>query len=887
MTSGVLAAPARAVAAPARGGPAAPPLARHLLLALAAALLTTAAGFVPGVEDGPSVTLNLSAVVVVAVLLARSASRTAHPRAWRCYSAAVLAGGAGAVVASMLLPWGQTALGSVPGQLLVVAAIGQMIDRRALRAARAQLATSFALFVVADLLVVHTTYHLFVPVTGEPALSATVTLFALLFCTALCTGVSLLAMSVSGTAGRRVAGLVFAGQCAASVASTASAVTTGPQPLQYVACGASVLGLALVLVACRHDVPAAGARRPDPVAYSSRLGSLLPHATATVGGVMLLSSVWITGEVTVFGTGLGAVGLCLLFAHQTASWRAQDQLTTRLQHSEAYFRALVRSSADPVVILDDQLTVRWVSPSITDLLGLDPARIVGGRMTDVVHPEDAAGVTGALASAGEAGATKTRSARVRHVDGRWRLIQAQVRDLRSDPDVGGLVLYCRDVTATARAAVEPDLALSTSDPATGLPNRSALTTRLGALLRDPAVPTTSLVLVAVDGLPGTDDPTVLRELTTRFTRVLRGDDWLARSGSAEFAVLVDGTIADAEVVATRLVAAVEPVATGTGTLRLTAVAGIAPLGADVDAGEGLRRGDLALRSARAAGPGRVRRHSDALRITQDRQESLRADLDRALADGQLRLVYQPVVDLALHRTVSVEALLRWRHPVYGEVSPAEFVPLAEESALITELSRWVLTEAMTTIAALPHRDLGVAVNISARHVRSGELVADVLRALETSGLPATRLVLEITESVLLDDAHVVDDLAALRQLGVRIAVDDFGTGWSSLAYLVGLPIDVLKMDRQFLSDVETDPQRRALCASVLHLGSSLGLSVVVEGVETEPELQLLRDMGHRYIQGFLLARPMDVAALPAGLPGIAGPGTATGVTSTAARRTSS
>jgi len=384
------------------------------------------------------------------------------------------------------------------------------------------------------------------------------------------------------------------------------------------------------------------------------------------------------------------------------------------------------------------------------------------------------------------------------------------------------------------------------------------------------------VLLGVEGLPDGDDPAVLREVTTRLTRVLRGNDWLARSGAGEFAVLVDGTIADAEVVATRLVAAVEPVGTGTGTgtLRLTAVAGIASLGSDADASEGLRRGDLALRSARAAGPGRVRRHSDALRITQDRQESLRADLDRALERGQLRLVYQPVVDLALHRTVSVEALLRWRHPTYGEVSPAEFIPLAEESVLITEISRWVLTEAMTTVAALPHRDLGVAVNVSARHVRSGELVDDVLAALETSGLPGSRLVLEITESVLLDDDHVTDDLAALRRLGVRIAVDDFGTGWSSLAYLVGLPIDVLKMDRQFLSDVETDPQRRALCASVLHLGSSLGLAVVVEGVETEPELQLLRDMGHRYIQGFLLARPMDVSALPAGLPGIAGPGTA-------------
>jgi EAL domain-containing protein (putative c-di-GMP-specific phosphodiesterase class I) len=362
---------------------------------------------------------------------------------------------------------------------------------------------------------------------------------------------------------------------------------------------------------------------------------------------------------------------------------------------------------------------------------------------------------------------------------------------------------------------------------------------------------------------------VLRELTTRFSRVLRGDDWLARAGVSEFAVLVHGTIADAEVVASRLVAAVEAAATTGGTTaRLTAAAGVTPLSADVDAGEALRWGDLALRSARAAGAGRVRRHSDALRITQDREEALRADLEAALHGDHLHLVYQPVVDLALHRTVSVEALLRWRHPTYGDVSPTEFIPLAEESSLITEIGRWVLARATATVVALPHPDLAVAVNVSARHVRSGELVDDVLAALESSGLPSSRLILEITESVLLDDEHVVADLELLRRLGVRIAVDDFGTGWSSLAYLVGLPIDVLKMDRQFLADVETDPQRRALCSSVLHLGNSLGLAVVVEGVETQAELQLLRDMGHRFIQGYLLARPLDAAVLSRRLPGI-------------------
>ncbi|WP_269161173.1 putative bifunctional diguanylate cyclase/phosphodiesterase [Modestobacter sp. VKM Ac-2978] len=871
MTSGALAAPMRAMAAPTRSGPAAVrTLSRPLLLAVLAACATLSAGLLPGrTAVTVAVTVNFLAVLGALVLLTRTGRRSAHPAGWRWYTASVAVGAGGAMAAASVLPWGQTALGSVPGQLLVVVAILRMLDRASLRAARAQVATMFALFVIADLLTVHTLYHLTIARDGVLPLSETVALFALLASIALGTGFSLVLIAVCPAAQRPVGWLLFASQVATALAGACSSLASGPGLVQYLACGLSVLGLGLLVVACHADRPQPTADRRG--ADGSTLGAMLPHATALAGGSLLLLSVPVTGTLTIFGTTLGVLGLGALLAHQVVSWRTQQRLTTELQRSEAYFRTLVRGSADPVLILDDQLQVQWVSPAITALLGLDPQRIVGSSIAAAVHPDDAPGLVAALNStSGDASETKTRTARVRHLDGRWRLIQSQVRDLRGDPDVGALVLYCRDVSASAPQPAEPVVTFSTSDPATGLPNRSALTQRLAATLRAPSAGSASLIVLGVDGLPAGDDVAVLRELTTRFARALRGDDWLARSGVSEFAVLVSGTVADAEVIAGRLVAAVEPVATGNGTLRLTAAAGVTPVDADADAGEALRGGDLALRSARAAGPGRVRRHSDALRITQQREETLRTDLDRALAEGQLRLVYQPVVDLALHRTVSVEALLRWRHPVYGEVSPAEFVPLAEESALITELGRWVLAEATATVAALPHQDLAVAVNVSARHVRSGELVSDVLQALGSSGLSASRLVLEITESVLLDDEHVTDDLAALRRLGVRIAVDDFGTGWSSLAYLVGLPIDVLKMDRQFLADVETDPQRRALCSSVLHLGTSLGLVVVVEGVETATELQLLRDMGHRFIQGYLLARPLDRAALTAQLPGLGG-----------------
>jgi diguanylate cyclase (GGDEF)-like protein/PAS domain S-box-containing protein len=856
------------VTAPVQGGATAA-LGRHLLLAVLAALLTLSAGLLP--KDAAvvvAVSLNFAAVPVVLAVLVRSGRTSSHPAGWRWFALCLLVGAVGALITGALLPWGQSAVGSVPGQLLAVVAVARMLDRGSLRAARGQLGTMLTLFVIADLLTVHSIYELFVP-DGMLRASQALALSALLVSIAIGTGVALVFISVARVHERRVGWLLFAAQTATAVGGAASTIATGPGAVQVLACASSVLGLALLVVACLADQPAsrpAGVRTPG----GSALGALLPHCTAMVGGALLLFSVPITGELTILGAALGVLGLGALLAHQIASWRTQQQLTHDLQRSEAYFRTLVRGSADPVLILDDQLRMTWVSPAITELLGVDPRRVVGVALADAVHPDDAPGLIAALNAAHDIDETKTRTARVRHADGRWRLIQSRVRDLRSDPDVGALVLYCRDVTAAAPPAAGPDLSVfSTQDPTTGLPNRTALTQRLAATLRGPAVDSRSLVLVGIDGLADGDDAAMLRELTARFSRVLRSEDWLARSGVSEFAVLVEGTMADAEVVASRLVGTVEPVATGPGAShRLTAAAGVAPLAADVDAGEVLRSADLALRSARVAGPGRIRRHSDALRITQDRDEALRADLADALHADRLHLVYQPVVDLALHRAVSVEALLRWTHPVYGEISPTEFIPLAEESSLITEIGRWVLTRATATIVALPHPDLGVAVNVSARHVRSGELVDDVLSALESSGLPAARLVLEITESVLLDDEHVVADLELLRRLGVRIAVDDFGTGWSSLAYLVGLPIDVLKMDRQFLTDIATDPQRRALCASVLHLGNSLGLAVIVEGVETQVELQLLRDMGHRFIQGYLLARPLDAVVLERRLPSI-------------------
>ncbi|RBY93915.1 hypothetical protein DQ244_00625 [Blastococcus sp. TBT05-19] len=561
--------------------------------------------------------------------------------------------------------------------------------------------------------------------------------------------------------------------------------------------------------------------------------------------------------------------LCLvpITAALTAVCRRQHRLSSDLRASQAAFRTLVRSSVDPVVILDDRLRVTFASPGIAPLLGREPDDLIGRPLEPAIHPDDRGNLFGTATSRGENGEFAVRTARVRTADGQWRLVQATVRDLRTDPDVGALVLYCRDVTSRGRGTDPELLELSLTDPVTGLPNRTALSRRLATVQRHVATSPVALVLLSIDDLPsvtsrpGTEE-TVLRVLTARLARELRGEDWLARGKNGDFVVLVDGTVSDAEVVATRLITTLGYVATPAGPLSATA--GVIGLAANVDPGETLRRADLALYSARTAGVGSVHRYDDAQRNAQDRRSTLAVDLAGALARGELRLAFQPVVDVVLHRTVSVEALLRWRHPELGDVSPQEFVPLAEESPLITELGRWVLSEACETVARTTDDELSVAVNVSARQVRSGELVSDVVAALESSGLPASRLIVEITESMLLDE-HVAADLEALRGLGVRIAVDDFGTGWSSLAYLVGMPVDLLKMDQHFLADVETDPQRRALCRAILQLGTSLGLPVIVEGVATPAVLTLLSDMGHRFVQGYAFSRPLEAEQLAAGV----------------------
>ena len=434
------------------------------------------------------------------------------------------------------------------------------------------------------------------------------------------------------------------------------------------------------------------------------------------------------------------------------------------------------------------------------------------------------------------------------------------------------------------------------DPLTGLANRTLFRDRAGhALARlaragPPAAgePARAAVLfLDLDDFKTVNDSlghhagdALLRAVAARLLNATRGCDTVARLGGDEFAVLLENARgpADAHAVAGRIAEALRaPVAldaAGPGAAgreaRVGASIGIAFAEPGVDVDALLRNADAAMYQAKADGKGRHAVFDPSLVAAAAERLALEGDLVHALGRGEFALAYQPIVALDTGAPVGAEALLRWRHPARGLVSPARFVPLAEASGLIVEVGRWVLDEACRAAAAWPAppggAPLHVTVNVSGRQLVHPDLPAHVAGALAAAGLPPDRLTLEITESVLMHDtAATLAVLRALKALGVRLAVDDFGTGYSSLRYLQQFPVDVLKIDKSFVDGVASaGPQAghdAALARTIVTLGDLLGLRTVAEGVETPAQAERLRAMGCGYGQGYLFARPLDDAGV--------------------------
>jgi diguanylate cyclase (GGDEF)-like protein/PAS domain S-box-containing protein len=546
-----------------------------------------------------------------------------------------------------------------------------------------------------------------------------------------------------------------------------------------------------------------------------------------------------------------------------------------LQRSERRFRALIERSSDMIVILDAAGVVTYVSPGCTRVLGFPPEAVLGRPMQSILHDKEGPALTRVLAGRLPRSGEEAIELLATDVDGEWHVLEVTATDLIHDPDVNGIVLNARDTTERKRLADElRHQALH--DTLTGLANRALLGDRVAHALarRSDGPGLVAVLFIDLDDFKTINDSLghsvgdqLLVLAAERLRGCLRSADTAARLGGDEFAVLLDEPDTEAQVVgvAARLLAALqEPFRIDDHEILVTASVGIAvdPARA-ATADHLLRNADAAMYLAKQRGKGRWEMFDESMHAAAVERLELRGSLAHAIEDGELRMNYQPIVDLETGRTVAVEALVRWIHPVRGVISPAQFVPLAEETGLIVPMGRWILEQSCREVAAqAAWADLGLTVNVSVRQLQDGQLVDDVLAALATTGLAASRLTVEITESILMTNTEQVRDrLAELRAHGVRIAIDDFGSGYSSLGYLQRFGIDVLKLDRSFVEDLQLDRPVGGVVRAIVELADGLGVRLVAEGIETFEQAEALRRRGCRYGQGFLYSRPVAVDGL--------------------------
>jgi diguanylate cyclase (GGDEF)-like protein/PAS domain S-box-containing protein len=537
------------------------------------------------------------------------------------------------------------------------------------------------------------------------------------------------------------------------------------------------------------------------------------------------------------------------------------------------FDSLVEQITDVILILDEQDRIRYASPSARTLLGTSALRDV--RLTDLVAAPERRHAIHLLRHVrqvgGEADGVGARADWTMHAsDGRVLCVEVSCRDMRVEESVAGVVVTLRDVTRQRRLEHELTEQLF-RDELTALPNRLFLYERASEALAAGAG-VTGLLLVDLDDFRAVNEAlgretgdAVMQAVAARLRDTAGPDHVTARLPGDEFAVLVAdapdaGMLGD---LAGRLTEALRAPILGCGTtLTCTGSVGVATTADAGTVAELLRQADLALTAAKAAGKRCWRRYDPTTSTVVSYRLELRSQLQHALHDESLFVQYQPIVALDTDCVVGWEALVRWRHPTRGVLSPGEFIDIAEESGLILQLGEQVLTTAIGEARQWGPTGPGgppyVSVNVSVQQFQSSGFIDTIHRLLADLGLPPSRLVLEITESLLLrDDDKVWDDLKRLRERGIRVAIDDFGTGYSALGYLRQVPLDIVKLDRIFISTMATSARQRELVRGIVHLARTLGLTVVAEGIETRRQRDISLSAGCGYGQGYLFARPMS------------------------------
>ena len=604
--------------------------------------------------------------------------------------------------------------------------------------------------------------------------------------------------------------------------------------------------------------------------------SFVPYVAVVVGYGSLFVAALDRRTPTLGGIVVGAIALtAAVLVRQVVAVRDNMRLSAEgaARESEARFRTLVQHSSDLIAVVDLDTTIRYQSPSVERVLGYRPEELAGRRLVSLAHPDDVPRVLALVTeTTGRPGSSAPAEWRLKRRDGKTFFAEVIGTNLLSDPTIRGLVLTIRDIQE--RKNLEEQLTHQAfHDPLTQLANRALLSNRVeharARSLRDGKP--CAVLLIDLDDFKAINDSLghsagdqVLIEIARRIETCIRAGDTAARLGGDEFALLLEDT-ADAKQaleVAQRIGAALRPpIKLDRREAFLTASMGLALSSPDEGEGEILGNADVALYLAKEKGKGLCETFEPGMRMAVVRRLALEADLRRALERHELLLHYQPIVDLPTGRPVGAEALLRWQHPERGLLPPLEFIPLAEESGLIVPIGYWVLEEACRSASRWPRRaqPLHVSVNLSARQLQEPDLVDRVREALRAARLEPSRLVLEITESlIMLETRTIIPRLRALKTLGLRLAIDDFGTGYSSLSYLQNLPVDVLKIDQSFIRGRTPSGSKglSPLARGIVDLGKAMHLVMVGEGIERIEEADALRASGCELGQGYHFSRPV-------------------------------